>query len=60
LLQELLQSGSRGIIKYNTNIDGDLFSSEVSHDGVIFGQGLGNTKKEAEVNAALKALGKLR
>ena len=60
LLQELLQSGSRGIIKYNTITKGNVFLSEVSHDEVIFGKGLGKTKKEAEVNAALKALGKLK
>ena len=60
LLQELLQSGSREIIKYNTIEKGNKFSSEIVHDGVVLGMGIGPTKKEAEVNAALEALGKLR
>ncbi|MCK5806838.1 MAG: ribonuclease III [Mycoplasmataceae bacterium] len=60
LLQELLQSGSRGIIKYNTVQENNKFSSQVTHDDMVFGKGIGNTKKEAEVNAALKALGKLK
>ena len=60
LLQELLQSGSRGIIKYNTIQENNKFSSQVTHDDMVFGKGIGNTKKEAEVNAALKALGKLK
>lgn len=56
ILQEFLQLESRGTIKYETTEHKDGFKSEVFHDGTRFGTGFGNTKKQAEVEAAENAL----
>lgn len=56
LLQEYLQLESREAIRYETKEHNDEFVSDIYHDGNHFGKGFGKTKKEAEVEAARKAL----
>ncbi len=63
-LQEVIQSYSQVPVKYNIISDegpdhNKTFVSEVHHDGKFLGKGTGKTKKEAEQNAASKALIKL-
>ena len=58
ILQELLQIDSRENVMYNSYQEGDGFTAEVSHSNIKLGLGKGDTKKEAEVNAALSALEK--
>lgn len=63
LVQEHLQSHSKLSVNYNTMRSfkkNNYFKSILSHDGNIFGVGFGNSKKEAEINAAKEALGKLK
>jgi len=64
-LQELLQANSTEAPQYQlesvSGPDHDrLFESAVYHQGVELGRGRGKSKKEAESQAALVALGKLR
>ncbi|QSB07772.1 ribonuclease III [Mycoplasma tauri] len=60
LLQEHMQSFSKQNITYNTySIDNKLFKADAIHDGIIYGSGTGNSKFEAEENAATIALKKL-
>ncbi|SJZ47452.1 ribonuclease III [Mycoplasmopsis verecunda] len=68
ILQEYFQSMSKESITYNTiqltqvdeNNPHPLFQAQAIHDNVIYGVGTGNSKKEAETNAALDALNKLK
>ncbi|MFV8468280.1 ribonuclease III [Mycoplasma sp. VS42A] len=66
-LQEYFQSTSKESITYNTiqiappdQFNHPSFQSQAMHDGQIYGVGLGVSKKEAETNAALDALAKLK
>ncbi len=63
-LQEVIQAYSQVPVKYSIISDegpdhNKTFVSEVHHDGKFLGMGKGKTKKEAEQNAANKALLKL-
>ena len=58
ILQELLQIDSRENVIYNSIPNGEGFTAEVTHSDIKLGHGHGDTKKEAEVNAALSALEK--
>ncbi len=63
-LQEVIQSYSQVPVKYTIISDegpdhNKTFVSEVHHNGEFLGKGKGKTKKEAEQNAASKALLKL-
>ncbi|MFV8470922.1 ribonuclease III [Mycoplasma sp. Z355B] len=67
VLQEYFQSTSKESITYNTvqiappdEFNHPSFQSQAIHDGQIYGVGLGISKKEAETNAALDALAKLK
>ncbi len=60
-LQEVIQSYSQIPVKYTIISDegpdhNKTFVSEVHHDGVFLGKGMGKTKKEAEQNAAKEAI----
>ncbi len=64
-LQEMLQKNSTEIIEYN--IIGESgpahnksFIAQVSHGGKALGRGTGHSKKEAEQNAAMDAINKLK
>lgn len=64
-LQEILQKTSSAPIEYDiVNESGPAhckeFEAEVSHLGIVLGHGIGKSKKEAEQNAALDAIEKLR
>ena len=56
IIQEYLQSSKRGTIEYITKQNNKQFISSIYHDKNKFGTGIGNTKKESEVNAAENAL----
>ena len=58
ILQELLQVDSRENVIYNSSPIEEGFIAEVLHSDIKLGYGEGDTKKEAEVNAALSALEK--
>ncbi len=58
ILQEMLQADSRENVLYETSATETAFSASVSHSGIKLGVGVGETKKEAEINAALSALSK--
>jgi len=58
-LQEFLQSESRGTIKYDTKPGDKGFVATVKQDGQKYGKGSGQTKKEAEIDAAKNALEKV-
>ncbi|WLP85363.1 ribonuclease III [Mycoplasma seminis] len=67
ILQEYFQSMSKESITYNTiqlqeanENNHPLFQAQAIHDGVTYGTGIGNSKKEAETNAAIDALQKLK
>ncbi|WP_426461019.1 ribonuclease III [Mycoplasma hafezii] len=60
-LQEYFQSFSKENITYQTEqLANKQFKAKAIHDNQIFGQGTGNTKKEAELEAAKDALSKLQ
>ena len=63
LLQESIQKRSKIPVHYITDGCGPAhrkrFSAKVKHDGALLGEGEGNSKKEAEQNAAAEALRKL-
>ncbi|MFV8401043.1 ribonuclease III [Mycoplasma sp. 005V] len=66
-LQEYFQSLTKESITYNTvqiaPFDAQnhpSFQAQAIHDGQIYGVGLGTNKKEAETNAAIDALKKLK
>jgi len=63
-LQEIIQSKSKSVLKYNIVKESGpahdkVFVIEVSHCGKILGRGLGKNKKEAEQNAAFDAIKKI-
>ena len=58
ILQELLQLDSRENVVYESVPDDKTFIVTVLHSGIKLGSGKGDTKKEAEINAALSALEK--
>ncbi|MHA3839329.1 ribonuclease III [Mycoplasma sp. HF14] len=65
VLQEYFQSMSKENIVYNTiQLSQDnnhiTFQAQAIHDNQIYGVGVGNSKKEAETNAAKDALKKLK
>ncbi|WP_373434896.1 ribonuclease III [Metamycoplasma equirhinis] len=61
LLQEYVQLSGTNTIKYETfATDNSLFKSEVYVNGMKYGSGMGNSKKEAEKLAATDALNKLK
>ena len=60
-LQEILQKNSRETAVYRiTHMDGPshnrMFTAEVLHQGKVLGSGKGQSKKDAEQNAAMAAL----
>ncbi len=60
-LQEILQKNSTALIEYKIiNESGPahnkVFEAEVIHMGKVLGKGIGKSKKEAEQNAAMKAI----
>lgn len=64
-LQEILQRNSTAAIEYN--IVGESgpahnksFIAEVRHRGKVLGRGIGHSKKEAEQNAAMDAINKIK
>ncbi|WP_036452679.1 ribonuclease III [Mycoplasma buteonis] len=60
-LQEYFQSFSKDNISYITEqLPNKQFKAKAIHDNQIFGSGIGNTKKEAELEAAKDALSKLK
>ncbi|VEU71156.1 ribonuclease III [Mycoplasmopsis glycophila] len=60
-LQEYFQSFSKENISYITEqLPNKQFYAKAKHDKQIFGEGLGSTKKEAELAAAQDALSKLK
>ncbi|MGX9358771.1 ribonuclease III [Mycoplasma sp. 2575] len=60
-LQELLQQFSHSRIEYVTEmLPNNEFGSIVLHESQRYGEGYGKSKKEAETNAAINALKKLR
>lgn len=59
-LQEHFQTFSRENIHYQTSqLDDKKFLAKAIHNKVVYGQGIGHTKKEAEMQAAKDALAKL-
>ncbi len=58
LLQEMLQADSRENVTYESETSDNNFIATVFHDGIKLGSGQGNTKKEAEIKAAISALSK--
>lgn len=56
ILQEFLQTDSRGNVLYETIVSHDKFISTVYHDGQKFAMGEGRTKKESQVEAARNTL----
>ncbi|MFU2193293.1 ribonuclease III [Mycoplasma sp. 4079] len=60
-LQEYFQSITKESITYQTDqLSDKRFLAKAKHDGVIYGEGVGLSKKEAETNAAIDALQKLK
>lgn len=58
--QEHIQSFSKQSVIYNSyQLNNGLFKSEATHDGKIYGTGVGKSKIEAEEKAAAEALKKL-
>ena len=58
-LQEFLQIESRGNVIYSVKKKNDDVQATVTQDGKEYGVGIGKTKKEAEINAAINALEKV-
>ncbi|AKA50211.1 hypothetical protein VO56_03135 [Mycoplasmopsis gallinacea] len=60
-LQEYFQSVSKENIHYQVEqLSDGKFKAKAIHDKIIYGSGIGNTKKEAETQAATDALTKLK
>lgn len=61
-LQELVQTGKKSLEYVVTNETGPAhqkeFTIEVRIDGMVYGKGVGKSKKEAEQRAAFDAIGK--
>ncbi|ADE19637.1 ribonuclease III [Mycoplasma crocodyli] len=60
-LQEYFQNFSKENIKYNVNqLPNKIFQARAIHEGSVYGMGQGYSKKEAEIEAAIDALKKLK
>lgn len=60
VLQEIFQSMNKMSVIYQVEIlDEKHFVAKAIHDGIVYGEGIGLSKKEAEIKAAENALNKL-
>ncbi|MCC3161005.1 MAG: ribonuclease III [Mollicutes bacterium PWAP] len=60
LVQEYLMSEFRGNVEYVISEFDDKFKALLIMNGFNYGEGIGKTKKEAEINAAISAIKKYK